>query len=153
VSLLELKVPPLLLWAVCAAAIVGLADFVPAANVPFPGQRIAAIAFIAVGVGLAVAGLLAFRMAKTTVNPLAPQRASAVVASGVYRYSRNPMYLGMALALLGVACWRASLPGYLLVPAFCAYMTRFQIEPEERALFARFGPEFSSYMGKVRRWL
>ena len=84
---------------------------------------------------------------------MAPQRSTAVVRTGLYRLSRNPMYLGMALALLGLAAWSSSLTGYALVAAFCGYLTRFQIVPEERALLQRFGPEFADYMSQVRRWI
>jgi protein-S-isoprenylcysteine O-methyltransferase Ste14 len=150
---LELKVPPLVLCAVFVAAIVALAHFVPAANIAFVGHQAIAIAALLFGIAVAIAGVVAFRTARTTVNPMAPGKANAVVVFGIYRWSRNPMYLGMAVALFGVACWRSTLPGYLLVPAFCAYMNKFQIKPEERALLARFGQEFSDYMNKVRRWL
>ena len=71
----------------------------------------------------------------------------------VYRYSRNPMYLGMGLALLGLALWWASVPGLALVLAFCLYINRYQIHPEERALAVMFGEEFTSYMSRVRRWI
>jgi len=76
-----------------------------------------------------------------------------MVTTGVFALSRNPMYLGMALALLGLAAWRSTLPGYALVPLFGVCMNEFQIKPEERALLARFGKEFSAYMSKVRRWV
>jgi protein-S-isoprenylcysteine O-methyltransferase Ste14 len=75
-----------------------------------------------------------------------------VVSSSVFRFTRNPMYLGMAVTLLGLSAWMATAAGLLLVPAFCVYMTRFQIEPEERALISLFGREFEQYMQRVRRW-
>jgi protein-S-isoprenylcysteine O-methyltransferase Ste14 len=150
---LELKIPPLALCAGFAVAIVAFGYVAPLANAPFAGHRVAAIALVLVGVAVAVAGVVQFRLAKTTVNPMVPSRASSIVASGVFRLSRNPMYLGMALALLGLSAWRSTLPGYALVPLFCLYMTEFQIKPEERVLLARFGQEFSAYMAKVRRWL
>ena len=152
-SQLELKLPPLVLCAVFAITIVALAHFVPAANIAFPGHQAVAIASLLFGVTVAVAGVVAFRTGRTTVNPMAPAKATAVVASGIYRWSRNPMYLGMAAALFAVACWRSTLPGYFIVLAFCAHMTKFQIKPEERALLANFGREFSDYLHKVRRWL
>ena len=100
-----------------------------------------------------VAGLLAFKKAQTTVNPLAPNRSTAVVSTGVYRITRNPMYLGMALILLGLALYLAS-PWALLGPlVFAAFITRFQIQPEERALTARFGAAYTAYCTQVRRWL
>jgi protein-S-isoprenylcysteine O-methyltransferase Ste14 len=153
VSSLELKVPPVALWAAFAAAIVAVSRGLPAASLPFPGQRALAIGLFVLGVAVAVAGVVEFRRARTTVNPMAPERARAVVRSGVYRVTRNPMYLGMAAALAGVAAWGASLPGIVLVAGFCAYMTRYQIEPEERALLAVFGAEFADYRASVRRWL
>jgi protein-S-isoprenylcysteine O-methyltransferase Ste14 len=150
---LELRVPPLALGVACAAVIEALSRFVPAANVPFPGHQVLALAAVVTGIVLAVAGIAEFQGARTTINPLSPDTATSVVTSGVYRMTRNPMYLGMALVLAGVAAWRASLLGLVLVPVFCLYMTRFQIKPEERALQATFGQEFRNYMARVRRWM
>lgn len=150
---LELKIPPLAVCAVFAFAIYGLENVVQSAIVPFSGHRIAAMALMLLGLTLAIAGVVQFRRAKTTVNPLTPLAATSVVDSGVYRLTRNPMYLGMALMLLSVAVWCSTLLGYALVPLFCVYMTEFQIKPEERALLAIFGQEFSIYMTKVRRWI
>lgn len=150
---LELKIPPLALWAVLALATAGGAFFAPGVNFPFPGHRQIAIALVLAGLLVVAAGVLAFRRARTTVNPLVPGRATAVVRVGLYRFTRNPMYLGMALALAGLALWWASLPGLAWVAVFCAWVTRFQIWPEERALLARFGDEFVVYMSQVPRWL
>lgn len=150
---LELRIPPLALCSIFAIAILGLDNFIPSASVPFIGHRIAAIALLLLGLGLAIVGVVEFRRAKTTVNPLTPQRATSIVDSGIYRVTRNPMYLGMALMLLAVAVWSSTVLGYALVPLFCLYMTKFQIKPEERVLFAIFGQEFSTYMTKVRRWI
>jgi protein-S-isoprenylcysteine O-methyltransferase Ste14 len=149
---LELRIPPLALAAIFAAAI-GLASVhAPLIGFPFPGHRLAAVILAALGLAIALAGVVQFRRARTTVSPMSPEGTSAIVTTGLYRWSRNPMYLGMALALLGVAAWASTLAGYLLVAAFCAYLTRFQIVPEERALMASFGPEFVRYMTRVRRW-
>lgn len=150
---LELKIPPLALCAVFAAAIGALGFFAPFGNAPFQGHRVVAIALVLAGIAVAVAGVLQFRRARTSVNPMEPRRASVIVASGVFRLSRNPMYVGMALALLGLAFWYATLPGFVLVPVFCVYMTAFQIKPEERVLLAQFDEDFSAYMAKVRRWI
>lgn len=150
---LELRIPPLALLVAFAAAIVAASIWVPLGRVPVPGHWVMALLLVVAGLGVALAGVEAFRRARTTVNPLSPQRATTVVCTGIYRRSRNPMYLGMALALLGVATWGSSLAGYALVPAFCAYLTRFQIVPEERALLQHFGPEFASYRAQVRRWI
>ena len=153
VQYLELKIPPLALCAAFAVAIAAFAHLAPAANLPVLGHRAIAIAAMLIGITVAAAGVIEFRRAKTTVNPLVPGNASSVVASGIYRISRNPMYLGMAVALFGVAAWSSTLIGYGLIPVFCIYMTQFQIKPEERALLASFGGCFSSYMARVRRWV
>lgn len=150
---LELKLPPLVVWLVFAAGIVAAKRLWPDAIVPFAGHRPAAVVLLLLGITIAVAGVVQFRRARTTVNPLAPVNASVIVDSGVYRLSRNPMYLGMALALGSLALWWASAAGAALLLLFCLYLTQFQIKPEERALLARFGPAYAAYLRRVRRWL
>lgn len=130
----------------------GIAYLLPAA-VPVPARRIVAALLVLAGVLVAVAGLLAFRRQKTTVNPFTPGLSSSLVAMGIYRFSRNPMYLGFLLVLLGWCAYLANWVSALLLPAFVAYMNRFQILPEERALTERFGSQFLAYCGSVRRWL
>lgn len=99
------------------------------------------------------AGALAFRKARTTVNPLHPERVSLFVASGVYRYTRNPMYLGLLFVLVGGVVALGALSAMLGPAAFVGFITRFQIVPEERVLEGRFGPEYIAYKERVRRWL
>ena len=153
-SQLELKIPPPLVAAAVAGAMTAASVWLPQVLPLPPSVRVgAALVLVGVGACFDVAGLLAFRKAKTTVNPLAPNRSTAVVSTGVYRITRNPMYLGMALILLGLALYLAS-PWALLGPlVFAAFITRFQIQPEERALTARFGAAYTAYCTQVRRWL
>jgi protein-S-isoprenylcysteine O-methyltransferase Ste14 len=150
---LELKVPPVPLAAVFAAAMFGVSSITPAATFVIPGRIGIAIGLALFSTALALAGVVTFRAKETTVNPLKPGAASAVVSSGVYRFSRNPMYLGLLLALAAWAIHLSNAPAALFLPAFVAYMNRFQIEPEERALLAKFGSTFSQYMAAVRRWI
>lgn len=149
---LELRIPPLALCGLFALLILLLAALLPFANLAFPGHRWLSVLLQLAGVGVALAGVIEFRRARTTVNPLVPEQASSVVDSGIYRRTRNPMYLGMALVLLGLACWSVTLPGLLLVPIFVLYLTRFQILPEERALIGIFGAAYTAYMARVGRW-
>lgn len=150
---LELRIPPALVWFLAAGAIYACARGFPSARIEFPARRAIAAGCAVAGVALALAGVREFRRARTTVNPLEPGRASSVVSSGLYRHTRNPMYLGMAVGLVGLALWPGSLAGLLVVPVFMGYLTLFQIIPEERALLARFGSGYADYCRQVRRWL
>jgi protein-S-isoprenylcysteine O-methyltransferase Ste14 len=130
-----------------------VARFSPALAVDLPGRIVAALALAVAGAVVALAGVAEFRRVRTTVNPLRPDRASALVTSGVFRWTRNPMYLGLALALLGWAAFLAHPLAALGVPVFVVWMSRWQIPREERALEALFGAEFARYRTRVRRWL
>jgi protein-S-isoprenylcysteine O-methyltransferase Ste14 len=150
---LELKIPPVLVWLVMAGAMLGASYVAPSLSFTLAGSVAIALALVGLGIALAAAGVIAFRRSRTTVNPLTPDASSSVVTGGVYRISRNPMYLGFLLALVGWAVYLSNAGAAVLVPAFVAYMTQFQIKPEERALLAKFGSEFAQYMSRVRRWL
>ncbi len=150
---LELKVPPVAVVLIVAVLIAGTKMVLPALGFGFAMKDALALAITAVGAAFAVAGVVSFVRAKTTVNPTKPEATSALVATGVYRYTRNPMYLGFLLALTGWALLVGSVPGLLWLPAFVLYMNRFQIAPEERALELRFGRSFTDYCGRVRRWI
>lgn len=150
---LENRVPPPLVTLLFALLMWLVARYVPGVELSHSTRVIVAALVVAVGLGFVLAGMLSFRKAQTTVNPLKPETTSALVTSGIYHYSRNPMYLGFALFLLAWACYLAS-PAALLGPVgFIAYMSRLQIQPEERALTALFGGKFQAYQERVRRWL
>ena len=150
---LEHKIPPPVIGALVAAAMWSVSALGP----QFPiasGPKYAAVAILAVaGVAFDLLGLLAFRAFRTTINPLKPERASAMVTSGVYRVSRNPMYVGMVLLLLAWAVNLSALLPFAGPPIFVLYITRFQIQSEERVLKGIFGEEYSAYAARVRRWL
>jgi protein-S-isoprenylcysteine O-methyltransferase Ste14 len=110
---------------------------------------VAFAAALAIGIG----AFLQFRQANTTINPMKPHETSALVTDGFFAWSRNPIYVADALALLGCALLVANALAFLFVPLFILYVDRFQIRPEERALRARFGDEYERYRNKVRRWL
>lgn len=149
----ELKVPPVALTVMFAVVMWGVSRFFSAASFPVPGGFIVAFAIAIIGGGIAVAGVHAFRRHDTTVHPMKPETTVSIVSDGIYRFTRNPMYLGLVLVLMGWATFLSNLAALLLVPAFVAYMTRFQIQPEERALLEKFGPGFAEYMAAVRRWI
>ena len=125
----------------------------PALDFALPGRAVVAAVFFIAALVTGLPAVLGFRRAKTTVNPLKPDAASALVVRGVYRWTRNPMYLAMLLLLIAWVCIVSNWAALAMLPLFVAYLNRFQIGPEERALQARFGAEFESYRRKVRRWL
>ncbi len=150
---LDHKIPPPVVGALAAAGMWGISGLGPQIPLPFVAKVAAVAVLVAAGLAVDLAGLLAFRGSRTTVNPLQPQRASALVTGGVYRITRNPMYLGMALLLLAWAAWLSAWLALAGPVVFVLYITRFQILPEERALLANFGEDFPRYAERVRRWL
>jgi protein-S-isoprenylcysteine O-methyltransferase Ste14 len=150
---LELRVPPLAVAAVVAAGMYVTSWVSTDARTLMPGQLAVAVLLGGTGLGAALAGVMAFRAHRTTVDPVHPDGATSIVSSGIYRISRNPMYLGFALMLLALAVQLDSVLALLGVPLFVLYMNRFQIKPEERLLTAKFGAQYVTYLGKVRRWI
>ncbi|HEV3010582.1 MAG TPA: isoprenylcysteine carboxylmethyltransferase family protein, partial [Burkholderiales bacterium] len=139
---LEHRIPPPIV-AVCTAVLMLAAAWaLPILTVDIPLAAPVAILVASAGAGISLAGVVQFLRARTTVNPLQPSAASALVSGGVYRWTRNPMYLGMAAVLLGWAIYLSNLAALAMLPLFIFYMNRFQIGPEERALEAGFGDEF-----------
>jgi protein-S-isoprenylcysteine O-methyltransferase Ste14 len=150
---MELKVPPPLVALITGALIWLISSTVPAAGFEFPARTVLAMVCAAMGVCVAVSGVLTFRRARTTLNPLKPDKATSLVASGVFSRTRNPMYLGLLLALTGWAIYLSNAVAFLLLPAFVLYINRFQIVPEEKVLASLFGKSFTDYKLRVRRWL
>jgi protein-S-isoprenylcysteine O-methyltransferase Ste14 len=150
---LELKIPPplvALLWGL----LMWLASQLVAPVDVLPGIRGGlAIVIALVGFAIGLAAMVSFRRAKTTMNPIKPGAASSLVTSGVFRFTRNPMYLSLFLYLLAWAVYLSNWLALLLVPVFVLYINRFQIQPEERTLSALFDPEYAAYKSRVRRWL
>lgn len=150
---LELRIPPVAL-VIAAAVGMWLVKLVsPPLGLSSNARAIIALLLAAAGFAVVMAGVLEFRRARTTVNPLQPEAASAIVETGIYRWTRNPMYLGMFLALAAWAAWLDRGMAWLALPLFVLYLDRYQVLPEERALRARFGAPFDEYCRRVRRWL
>lgn len=150
---LELLVPPPAVAAVVALAMWGISLVAPPLHLTTAVRLVACTAVALAGLAFSVAGLVSFRRARTTVNPTKPEAASSLVSSGIYRVTRNPMYVGLALVLFAWAVFLASPWALLGLPAFMFYIGRYQIAPEERALSKLFGSEYTNYRAKVRRWL
>jgi len=150
---LEATIPPPALAAAIAGAMWATSRLAPLLQIPGALRLGTAAAVLLVGIGFSVGGVLAFRRARTTLNPTKPEQASSLVRSGVYRVTRNPMYVGLLCVLVAWAVFLSSAWALLGPLIFVLYIGRFQIAPEERALAKLFGSEFAEYQVKVRRWL
>jgi len=115
--------------------------------------RLWAIPYALMGIGVMALAVMRFVRFQTTVNPLAPQDASHLVKDGIFAYTRNPMYLGMALLLFSMILYGGHSIAMVWLLLFVLYIHVFQILPEERAMQAIFGEEYAVYCREVRRWL
>jgi formamidopyrimidine-DNA glycosylase len=149
----RVKVPPVIIVLIAAALMWAASQLLPFGRSVRPAASIAAVVIAGLGGVIAIAGVLEFRRAATTVNPLDPAKASTLVTGGVYRFTRNPMYLGLALVLVAFGLWLGSWPSLFVVTGYIAWLGRFQIEPEERALEQKFGGAYAAYARRVRRWV
>ena len=150
---LENRLPPPLVALIAAVIMWAVARSTPAIAIGDTVRVVITATLTALGGVSAVLGFRAFGRAKTTVNPIKIHETSALVTTGIYRYTRNPMYLGLALLLMGWGVY-LSAPWAFLVPiAFVLFITRFQIIPEERILRAKFGTAYTSYLQRAGRWL
>ncbi|TXI49624.1 MAG: isoprenylcysteine carboxylmethyltransferase family protein [Lysobacter sp.] len=150
---LDAKLPPPIVMLAACAAIGWVAYAYPETRIAFAFSTPIGIALIALGFALDLRPAIQFLRARTTLNPLRPAASAALVTDGIYRFTRNPMYLGQTLVSLGVWCVWSSVYGLIALPLQVAFLTLFQILPEERALSAKFGAEYDAYRSRVRRWL
>ncbi|MEJ2385286.1 MAG: isoprenylcysteine carboxylmethyltransferase family protein [Xanthomonadales bacterium] len=150
---LELTLPPVAVTVLYGVAMWGIAHVAPPQALP-KVLTFTAAALFTIGSGVVgIAGIVAFRRAGTTVNPLQPGNSSALVVDGIYGYTRNPMYLALLMLLFAWGIALSNPWSMLFAWTFIPYMNRFQIGPEERAMARRFGADFLRYAARVRRWI
>lgn len=150
---LEFKLPPVLIFIFCLMAIYLFGSILRLLPILLPARELVfAFCFVVSGL-LGMGGIFEFKKAKTSVHPVDVHKATTVVDKGVYRITRNPMYLGLLLLIFAYAYWQKEGISLLLCLGFIWYMNRFQIEPEERYLEQRFGQVYLDYKAKVRRWI
>lgn len=145
------KIPPPVILLLLIGCVFLLKTYLPLFFLPLP--KLMGIGLIAMGGVLDVVSFYYFVRAKTTVNPLKPDGTSALVVVGFYRWSRNPMYLGMLFVLIGVTIYWQALSAIVTWPLFVLIINDFQILPEEQVLRHKFGEDYSLYSARVRRWL
>ncbi len=149
---MKLKIPPPIVTFVFSGMMYLLAKFLPIGYFDFFGRIYLIYTLIISAMIVMIVSLSQFFISKTTTNPLNPSKASKLVVNGIYQYTRNPMYLSMLLMLLALGVWLGNAFNTLIAAAFVAYMNKFQIFPEERALTKIFDKEYKQYCTLVRRW-
>ena len=150
---MSLRIPPVIQFLISGLLMWGITMLLPALDLSLRLFEYAGSVLIAAGVILLFLALIAFARARTTVNPVEPDQAKTLVTTGLYRISRNPMYLAMALILLGGALRLSNIGAFITPALFVWSITMFQIKPEERALQSIFGEDFTAYRQQTRRWL
>ena len=145
------KIPPPLVTIFFGCCIYFSKDFFVTINT----QAFSLLSYVLflLGFGILFTAARSFKEHNTTINPIKIETASSLVVSGIFNYSRNPMYLGMALILLGLSLKFNLIGGLIFTTLFILFITNFQIKPEEKAMQKIFGEEFLSYKNRVRRWL
>jgi protein-S-isoprenylcysteine O-methyltransferase Ste14 len=147
------RIPPPIVMLLAATLMWVLHHWIPLSHwIATPWNRLGALPG-AVGVAIAVAAFVRFRQAGTTVSPTDPGKTSRLVTDGVFCVSRNPMYLGLVLLLIGWAIWLGSASPWLIPPLFVIVISVVQIIPEEHALGQLFGEQYLSYRRSVARWI
>ncbi|GMG87991.1 methyltransferase family protein [Biformimicrobium ophioploci] len=147
------KIPPPVVGLTVVLLMWGTSSALAEINFNATWQLPVAILVGLLGFAVSIAGLLAFRRVQTTVNPMNPEEASSLVDFGIFRYSRNPMYLGLLLVLAGFAIWFGNPLNFFWLVFFVLFISRFQIAPEERVLQEKFPEAFADYCARVRRWI
>ncbi|WP_339837716.1 isoprenylcysteine carboxylmethyltransferase family protein [uncultured Maribacter sp.] len=149
---MELKLPPALVFLLFGLSMYVLATFLPFGFFDFFGRLLLSKVLLGLAALVGLLALFQFYKAKTTVDPTKPDKASNLVINGVFKFSRNPMYLAMLLVLLGLGIVLGNAFNMLIAAAFVGYMNRFQIIPEERVLLDKFGRSYKEYCTLTRRW-
>jgi protein-S-isoprenylcysteine O-methyltransferase Ste14 len=149
----KLKIPPALQVAIFAFLIWLISKLTADKHLDFEYQKEFSWFIFAFGVFIGIIAVYAFRKAQTTVDPRNPDKASKLVIVGIYKVSRNPMYLGLFFILLAFIIKLGNLYAVPVLFVYVWYITTFQIKPEEIALKDLFGEDYSHYLKNVRRWI
>ena len=148
---LKTKIPPPLVTIAFGILIYYSTEIIP--SVTFTFQGLLGALFLIAGLGVMISAILTFRRLQTTINPLQPNTASSLASTGVFKLSRNPMYLAMLLILIALALYTGAVASIFLLPGFIIYISVFQIVPEEQAMQELFSQAYADYCKQVRRWI
>ncbi|MAO82730.1 MAG: isoprenylcysteine carboxyl methyltransferase [Myxococcales bacterium] len=122
-------------------------------NFNLNGINILALVFLIIAIIMIVLSINKFKKNRTTISPLRPNKTSSLITSGIYNYTRNPMYLGLLLMLISTALFIKNFISFLIIPLFVIFINKNQILPEEQILENIFGEEYRNYTKKVKRWI
>jgi len=150
---MKLLIPPPIQALLSAIMMCLINRYFTHANFSLNGINIFALIFLIIAAIIIILSMYKFKKIKTTISPLRPNKTSSLVKSGIYEYTRNPMYLGLLLMLFSIALFLKNLISFLIIPLFILFITKNQILPEEEALKNIFGEEYKNYKKKVRRWI
>ena len=148
---METKIPPPLVTLIFGLSIYFSRELFPTIEIKY--SFYVGIFLLLLGFLILISAVRLFRIDQTTVNPLSPKQATKLVTEGIFKFSRNPMYLGMACVLASLAMLFNIIGGIVFIALFCAYITKFQIVPEEKAMLDLFSEDFDQYKQTTRRWI
>ncbi|QLB20916.1 protein-S-isoprenylcysteine methyltransferase [Vespertiliibacter pulmonis] len=146
---MAIKIPPPILFLLFSVIIF----IFPNITQPTIFYRFLAVIFAIFGIAVSFLGIVAFHQKRTTVDPLDLNKTTELVIHGIYRFTRNPMYIGLACLLITLALWLGNVLALVNVWFFGCILTKFQIIPEEKILMQKFGKRFTHYQQRVPRWL
>ena len=150
---LELKIIPPVQVIISASLMLTLAHYLPNYHFDFTYALILVIILLVTATVIGSLALYDFHKQQTTFHPHTPEKSTTVVNTGVFAYSRNPIYIALALSLIALGVYLQNYSSFTVVPVFIWYITRFQIIPEERMLDKLFPNDYQAYCQKVRRWI
>lgn len=150
---LELLIPPPIVAVIIMIIQYGTYKLFPTCSFYWTGNRLVCTVLIIIGLSLGMVGIITFKKHFTTTNPSKPELSSLIGSSGIYKISRNPMYLGILFGLLGIGFYFENIISILASLLFLIYITQFQIKPEERILEKKFSENYQKYKHSTRRWI
>lgn len=150
---MNLKIPPVVQFFICASLMWATKRLTLSSHFTFDYQQELSMLLVGLAIGIGFLAVFSFKRANTTVDPTQPEKVSTLVTSGIYRYTRNPMYLALLILLVALFIWLGNGYSLFVLPLFVWYISRFQILPEEKTLTQHFGHQFIDYCKKTRRWI
>ncbi|MBS9777871.1 MAG: isoprenylcysteine carboxylmethyltransferase family protein [Gammaproteobacteria bacterium] len=150
---MKLKVIPVAQVIISAITMFALAKTFPSKDLVIPEKNIISTVILFLGITITLLGVIEFRKKNTTLDPRHPEKTQQLVTTGIYRLSRNPMYLGFLITLISWFIALANIVSFMVIPFFVVFINRFQIKPEETLLLQKFSSVYSQYCKKSRRWI